>query len=162
MIAASAMSQAPPRPFTPAQERFGTKVIKLMSALNVLTYRWTGGWLGGRFFGGAPVLLMTVKGRRTGEPHTVPLLYLQEGRDYVIVASKGGMSHHPLWYKNLEANPRVEVEVGRMRQTMRARRASVEEKAALWPKLVAMYSDYAVYQARTTRDIPVVILSPDA
>jgi deazaflavin-dependent oxidoreductase (nitroreductase family) len=155
------MSQAAPKPFTPAQERFGSVVIKLMSALNVLAYRWTGGWLGGRFFGGAPVLLMTVKGRRTGTPYVIPLLYLQQGRDYVIVASKGGMSHHPLWFKNLEANPRVEVEIGRTRQAMRARCASADEKAALWPKLVAMYKDYAVYQARTTRDIPVLILSPD-
>jgi deazaflavin-dependent oxidoreductase (nitroreductase family) len=103
---------------------------------------------------------MTVTGRRSGQPRTVPLLYLREGQDLVIVASKGGMSHHPLWYRNIEANPRVEIEIGRDRRWMLARRASADEKRMLWPKLVAMYSDFDDYQARTTRDIPVVILSP--
>jgi deazaflavin-dependent oxidoreductase (nitroreductase family) len=70
------------------------------------------------------------------------------------------MSHHPLWYLNLESNPRVEVEIGREKKPMVARRAGKEEKAALWPKLVAMYRSYDDYQARTERDIPVVILEP--
>jgi len=70
------------------------------------------------------------------------------------------MSHHPLWFKNLEAIPRVEVEVGTQKMAMTARRATDAEKAALWPKLVAMYASYADYQARTERDIPVVILAP--
>jgi deazaflavin-dependent oxidoreductase (nitroreductase family) len=155
-----AVSETRAKPFTPAQERFGTAVIKVMSALNVLAFRWTGGRLGGRFLRGAPVLLMTVTGRRSGQPRTVPLLYLRDGQNLVIVASKGGMSHHPLWYRNIEANPRVEIEIGRDRRWMLARRASADEKRMLWPKLVAMYSDFDDYQARTTRDIPVVILSP--
>jgi deazaflavin-dependent oxidoreductase (nitroreductase family) len=133
-----------------------------MSRANVWAYRLSGGWLGGRFLGGAPVLLLTTVGRRSGRPRTAPLLYLSEGDDLVVVASKGGMSHHPLWYKNLEANPRVEVEIGNQRRTMVARRASATEKTALWPRLVAMYRDYDAYQARTERDIPVVILSPTA
>jgi deazaflavin-dependent oxidoreductase (nitroreductase family) len=70
------------------------------------------------------------------------------------------MSRHPVWYLNLVANPEVEVEVGAERRKMRARRASAEEKAALWPRLVAIYPDYDVYQARTDREIPVVIASP--
>jgi len=78
----------------------------------------------------------------------------------VIVASKGGMSQHPVWYLNLEANPDVEVELGSTRRPMRARRASDEEKAKLWPRLVAMYRDYDDYQARTDRNIPVVVLEP--
>ena len=131
-----------------------------MSRANTWAYRLSGGWLGGRFPGGAPVLLLTTVGRRTGQPRTAPLLYLREGENFVVVASKGGMSHHPLWYKNLEANPRVEVEIGRERRTMVARRATASEKAAVWPRLVAMYRDYDTYQARTERDIPVVILSP--
>jgi deazaflavin-dependent oxidoreductase (nitroreductase family) len=154
------MSRAAPKPWTPGQERMGSAVIKVMSALNTWIYRLTGGWIGGRFFGGAPVLLLTTTGRKSGKPRVAPLLYLENGRDLVIVASKGGMSHHPLWYRNLEANPRVEVEIGSQRRTMTSRRASAAEKAALWPKLVAMYRDYDDYQARTTRDIPVVILSP--
>lgn len=133
-----------------------------MSRANVWAYRLSGGWLGGRFLGGAPVLLLTTVGRRSGQPRTAPLLYLSEGDDLVVVASKGGMSHHPLWYRNLEANPRVEVEIGNQRRTMVARPATATEKAALWPRLVAMYRDYDAYQARTERDIPVVILSPTA
>ncbi len=148
------------RPFTPGQEKLGTAVIRVMSRLNTWAYRASGGRLGGRFPGGAPVLLLTTIGRRSGQPQTAPLLYLEDGDGYVVVASKGGMSHHPLWYKNLEARPDVEIEVRRRKLPMRARRASAEEKAALWPRLVAMYPSYADYQARTTRDIPVVILSP--
>jgi deazaflavin-dependent oxidoreductase (nitroreductase family) len=135
-------------------------VIGLMSRANTWLYRTSGGWLGGRFFGGAPVLLLTTVGRRSGQPRTAPLLYLQDGDNLVLVASKGGMSHHPLWYKNLESNPRVEVEIGTERRPMLARRATPTEKAALWPRLVAMYGDYDTYQARTDREIPVVILSP--
>jgi deazaflavin-dependent oxidoreductase (nitroreductase family) len=131
-----------------------------MSRANVWAYRLSGGRLGGRFWGGAPVLLLTTVGRRSGAPRTAPLLYLPDGENLVVVASKGGMSHHPLWYKNLEANPRVEVEVGSERRTMVSRRATAAEKAALWPRLVAMYPEYESYQVRTERDIPVVILSP--
>jgi len=135
-------------------------VIKIMSALNTWAYRLTGGRLGGTFLRGAPVCLVVVTGRKTGRALTVPLLYLADGDDVIIVASKGGMAKHPLWYLNLEANPRCEVEIGRKKRTMVARRVSAEEKAALWPRLCAMYPDYAGYQARTTRDIPVLRLSP--
>jgi deazaflavin-dependent oxidoreductase (nitroreductase family) len=148
------------RPWTPTEERIGSVLVKVMSVLNVLVYRITGGWLGGTFLRGAPVCLVTVVGRKSGEPHTIPLLYLRDGDDVLIVASKGGMSKHPVWYLNLVANPRCEVEVGRDRRPMVARRVSAEEKAALWPRLCEMYPDYAGYQARTTRDIPVVRLSP--
>jgi deazaflavin-dependent oxidoreductase (nitroreductase family) len=154
------MSAKNVRPFTPRQEKIGSVVIRVMSRLNTWVYRASGGRIGGRFPGGAPVLLLTTVGRKSGRPQTAPLLYLKEGDDYVVVASKGGMSHNPLWFKNLEANPRVEVEVGGRAMAMTARRASDDEKTALWPKLVAMYPSYADYQARTARNIPVVILTP--
>ena len=104
--------------------------------------------------------LVTVKGKRSGTLRTVALLYLAAGDDVVLVASKGGMSHHPAWYHNMIANPDVEVQIGSTTRRMRARRASSAEKAALWPRLIAMYRDYDDYQARTTREIPVMILSP--
>jgi len=154
------MAEKKLRPWTKREEKIGSSVVKTMSVLNTWAYRLTGGRLGGKFVGGAPVLLLTTIGRRSGQPRTAPLLYLQEGESYVIVASKGGMSHHPLWYHNLQSNPEVEVEVGREKKRMVARRASKEEKATLWPKLVAMYKSYDDYQARTERDIPVVILEP--
>jgi len=87
---------------------------------------------------------------------------LAAGDDVVLVASKGGMSHHPAWYHNMMANPDVEVEIRGTTRRMRARQATDAEKAALWPQLVAMYRDYDTYQARTTRNIPVVILSASA
>lgn len=149
-------------PFTPTQERFGSVAVKVMSKVNTWIYRLTGGRVGGRFFGGAPVFLLTTIGRKSGEPRVAPLLYLDDGDRYVIVASKGGMSHHPLWYRNLVANPDVEVTIGTTTRRMTARTASPEEKEAYWPRLTAMYPDYASYQARTTRDIPVVVLSPRA
>jgi deazaflavin-dependent oxidoreductase (nitroreductase family) len=138
----------------------GHVVIRAMSALNTWAYRATGGRLGGRFLRGAPVLLLTTTGARTGQRRTAPLLYLRDGDRLVVVASKGGMSKHPLWYRNLLAHPEVEVEVGRERRTMVARTAGPEERAALWPRLVAMYRAYADYQARTPREIPVVVLEP--
>jgi len=149
------------RPFTPTEERIGTAVIRVMSALNTWIYRASGGRIGGRFRRGAPVLLLTTVGRKSKQRRTAPLLYLREGDTYVVVASKGGMSHHPDWFKNLMANPQVEIEVGRQKFPVRARQANEAEKAVLWPKLVTMYGDYANYQQRTTRQIPVVILTPE-
>lgn len=135
-------------------------MIRIMSALNVWAFRASKGRIGGRFLRGAPVLLLTATGRKSGQPRTTPLLYLRDGEKLVIVASKGGFSTHPVWYHNVAANPRVEVELAGERRSMRAQRASEAEKAALWPKLVAMYRDFDDYQARTDRDIPVVILTP--
>ena len=147
-------------PYTPTQEKLASVVVKWMTVVNTWIYRKTDGRLGGRFLRGAPVCLVTMKGRRSGQPRTVALLYLLDGDDVIIVASKGGMSKHPLWYLNLEANPDVEVQIGATTRSMRARRVPDEEKAALWPRLTAMYPDYDDYQARTTRDIPVLRLSP--
>lgn len=146
--------------FTRRQERVGNVVIKIMSSANTWLYRISRGRLGGRFLYGAPVLLLVTRGRRSGTPRTAPLLYLEDGDRFVVVASKGGMSHHPKWYLNLEADPNVEVELGAERRSMRARRATPEEKSALWPRLVKMYPPYDSYQARTDREIPVVLLEP--
>ena len=149
-----------PRPYTATEVAIANPIIRVMSRLNTWAYRATGGRLGGTFLRGAPVLLMTVVGRKTGRRLTVPLLYLRDGERLVIVASKGGMDDHPLWYLNLLANPDVDVQISTDERPMRARVADDAERAELWPKLVAMYRDYADYQARTTRQIPVVVLTP--
>lgn len=146
--------------WTPQQERIAHVFIRVMSALNIWAYRATGGKVGGRFLRGAPVCLLTMTGRKSGRRLTAPLIYLADGPRVVLVASKGGMAKNPLWYENLVANPRCEVEIGRDRRPMIARTASAGEKQALWPRLVAVYRDYDDYQARTERDIPVVILDP--
>jgi deazaflavin-dependent oxidoreductase (nitroreductase family) len=136
-------------------------LLKIMAGLHNALFRLSGGRIGGRFPGGAPVLLLTVKGRKTGKPRTAPLLYLADGERIVIVASKGGAPEDPLWYKNLVANPEVDVEVrGAPRKTMRAATGTDEQRNAYWPKLVSMYSGYAAYQKRTERRIPIVVLTP--
>lgn len=156
------MSDPQARPFTPAQERVGEVVVRAMSAANTWIFRASGGRLGNRFLRGAPVLLLTTVGARSGRRRTTPLIYLADGPDLVVVASKGGMSQHPAWYHNLIQNPEARVQIGPEVRAVQARRADAAEKAALWPRLLEIYPDYADYQARTQREIPVMILSPSA
>lgn len=151
---------AKPRPIRGVEKQIAEVAIWIMSRLNTWVFRATGGRLGNKFLRGAPVCLVTMRGRKTQQVRTVPLIYLEDGRDVVIVASKGGMDDHPLWYLNLKANPDAEVEIGTTRRRVRARTAAPEEKERLWPRLCAIYPDYADYQARTTRNIPVLILEP--
>lgn len=128
-------------------------------ALNVWLYRLSGGRVMGKM-GKAPILLLTTTGRKSGRSRTVPLLYLKDDGNFVIVASLGGAPKHPAWFLNLEVNQKVDLQVGKLRIACEARRAGAEDKARLWPRLVAIYPQYADYQKRTTRDIPVVIVSP--
>jgi deazaflavin-dependent oxidoreductase (nitroreductase family) len=107
---------------------------------------------------GTITLLLTTTGRRTGEERTTPLIYQPEGDAYLVVASKGGADEPPLWYRNLEANPEVKVQVRGDRFTARARTATPEEKPTLWRKMVATWPQYDEYQKKTNRDIPVVVL----
>ena len=153
------MTVSSPKPISESQEKLIKPLMRLMSAANVWLFRVSRGRLGNRF-SGAPVLLLMTRGRRSGRTRTAPLIYLQNGDDVVLVASKGGMPHHPLWYLNLTTNAEAEVEIGGGRSKRSARRASDQEKAALWPKLVEIYPPYDDYQARTERNIPVMILSP--
>jgi len=154
------MAKSTPRPLTRSEEKGLDVAVKAMSKLNVWLFRASGGRLGNKFMRGAPVLLLTTTGRKSGQPRTTPLIYLTDGDDVVIVASKAGSSFHPLWYLNLVADPAVEIEIGSEKRAMRAHTASAEEKQKLWPRLLDVYRDYDDYQARSPRDIPVVILSP--
>jgi F420H(2)-dependent quinone reductase len=129
-----------------------------MVRLNVVMYRLTGGRIGGSL-NGAPVLLLHHVGRKTGKERTSPLIYIRDGEDLVVVASKGGAPRDPLWWVNLKASPRTSVQVGGEHREVTARRASPEEKERLWPRLLEVWPDYESYQQRTDRDIPVVILS---
>lgn len=154
------MAQTTSRPFTPTEERIGSIVIRYTSRLNAWVYRRTGGKWFGTWLHGERIGLLTHRGRKSGQMHTSPLLYLEDGPRLVIVASKGGMSKHPLWYLNLTANPDCDFQIGSTSRPMRARTASPEDKQFYWPRIVALNGDFAGYQARTTRDIPVVILEP--
>lgn len=148
------------KPYTKTEMAIANPIIKAMSRLNTWAYRASGGRIGGKFLRGAPVMLLTTVGRKSGQRRTAPLLYLRDGEKIVCVASKGGMPNHPLWFRNLEANPNVEVQIGSEIIPMRAAIANNDEKAMHWPKLTAMYRDFDDYQARTERDIPVVVLTP--
>jgi deazaflavin-dependent oxidoreductase (nitroreductase family) len=104
------------------------------------------------------MLLLDHVGAKSGTKRTVPLLYIRDGDDVVIVASKGGYRKHPAWFHNLRANPDTTVQIGSARRPVHARVASPDERKRLWPKAVSAYGDYARYQERTDREIPLVIL----
>ena len=107
---------------------------------------------------GTHTLILTTKGRRSGEQRSTPLIYGQNGDDYLVVASQGGAPDHPDWYKNLHEDPEVEVQVKGDRFKARARTATPEEKPALWKIMTEQWPDYDAYQQKTEREIPVVVL----
>jgi deazaflavin-dependent oxidoreductase (nitroreductase family) len=133
--------------------------VRRLSSLHRVLYRLTGGLIGRRLVRN-DMLLLTTMGRSTGTAHTVPLLYLRDGENLVVIASFGGRDRHPAWYLNLVADPMVLAQVGGSQLALRARTASPEERAILWPRVVDAYDAYARYSGRTEREIPIVILEP--
>ena len=125
---------------------------------HVRAYRETNGELGHDWKRGSPVLLLTTTGSRSGEPRTTALIYGRSGDDYLLVASRGGAPEPPAWYRNLTERPEVDVQVLADRFKARARTATPEEKPAMWREMVGHWPDYDVYQQRTDREIPVVVL----
>jgi deazaflavin-dependent oxidoreductase (nitroreductase family) len=107
-----------------------------------------------------PALLLTTTGRKSGESFIFPLFYGKTGDGYIVVASKGGAPQHPGWYRNILANPDVDVQVGTAKMKARARTATGEERARLWEKALEFWPPYADYQLKTEREIPVVVLDP--
>lgn len=133
--------------------------VRRWSRLHAIVYRATGGLVGRRLVAN-PMLLLTTRGSRSGEEHTVPLLYLEDGSRLVVIASYGGRPHHPAWYRNLVKTPRVRVQIGGKRREMKARTATAKERALWWPTVLDAYDGYRTYQSRTDREIPVVFLDP--
>ena len=115
----------------------------------------------GHLWRGVHTLLLTTRGRKTGKLHRTALIYGQDGKNYLIVASNGGAPKHPNWYQNLVLNPKVEIQVGADKYTANARTATKEEKPRLWKIMAEIFPNYLDYQAKTTREIPVVIIEPD-
>lgn len=146
-------------PPVPRPGSLPAKAWNVITTLHVRAYRMTGGRVGGRTMG-VPTLLLEHVGRRSGRRRTTPLLYIRDGANLVIVASRGGSEATPAWYHNLRANPEVTVQVGSERRRVRARTAPPDERARLWPRVVEAYRDYETYQRRTDREIPVVVLEP--
>ncbi len=111
---------------------------------------------------GMPVVIVTNRGARSGRIHKTPVMRVEHGGRYAVVASKGGAPKNPLWYYNVRANPLVELQDGPHKQDMVAREVSGAERAEWWQRAVAAYPPYAEYQQRTTREIPVFVLEPAA
>ncbi|KZS63334.1 nitroreductase family deazaflavin-dependent oxidoreductase [Mycobacterium ostraviense] len=151
------MPKSPPKylnsPFTDV-------LIKWMSGLNTWMYRRNGGEGLGGTFQKIPVALLTTTGRKTGQPRVSPLYFMRDGQRVIVAASKGGAAKNPMWYLNLKANPKVQVQIKKDVLNLTARDATDEERAKYWQRLVDMYPTYEDYQSWTDRTIPIVVCEP--
>ncbi len=155
----------PPMPLSPKQvEGLNSKAvgtgIKWMSRANTWIFKKSGGKLGNKFLRGAEVGILTTTGRKSGEPRDSPLLFLQEGSRIVLVASQGGRATNPMWYLNIKANPNITFQTKKEKLDLVAREATDAERDEYWPKLDAMYPDFANYRSYTDRKIPILICDP--
>ena len=132
-------------------------LLKALFRWHTPIYRVTGGRVLGEIKG-APVLILTSIGRKSGKSRSRPLLYLAEEDTYVVVASNGGSPTYPAWYLNLRMNPIVIIQIGRRKFTVIAEIADPQDRARHWPKVAEMFSGYDTYQGRTGRKIPIVVL----
>lgn len=130
-----------------------------LSRLHTFVYRLTGGRIGRRLVRN-DMLLLTTRGAKTGREHSVPLLYLRDGETLAVIASWGGRPSNPQWFSNLMADPEAVVQVRSERWPVRARAATPEEREQWWPRVLAAYDGYRVYQSHTERVIPIVFLTP--
>lgn len=130
----------------------------LFGAEHVRRYLETDGEVGDRWRNDAPILILTTRGRRSGEERPKPLIFGEDDGRYVVVASKGGAQRHPDWYLNLRADPDVHVQVKADRFRARARTAEGEERARLWRRMAGIWPAYDDYRQKTEREIPVVVL----
>jgi deazaflavin-dependent oxidoreductase (nitroreductase family) len=131
----------------------------LLGDEHVRRYRETDGEVG-YVWNGAPTLLLTTTGRKSGASRTAPLIFGRDGDDLLVVASVGGSPKHPAWYLNLQSDPRASVQVKAERFDVEAHTASADEKPRLWKIVNEVWPNYDVYQSRTDRVIPVVVLTP--
>lgn len=129
-------------------------------AAHTKEYLESSGEKGHMWRNGAPTLLLTTTGKRSGKLRRTPLIYGRDGDNYLIVASKGGADAPPSWYLNLRANPDVDLQVGADHLRARARDAGPEEKPRLWATMARIWPDYDTYQTKTDRQIPVIVLEP--
>ena len=136
---------------------FMRPVVRAFTDLHVRLYRLTGGKAQVPQF---PTLLLTTRGRKTGKARTIPLVYVMDGDRFIIAAAYAGSDRNPTWWLNLRDAGEAEIQVMRAKTRVRAELATPQERAAFWPRLVAMYPYFVDYQARTEREIPVVVLRP--
>ncbi len=141
------------------ESRYTVPDISLIGAEHIERYRETEGKVG-YLWNGVPILLLTTTGRKTGEARTSALIFGRDGDDYLVVASAGGAPTHPHWYHNLRAQPAAEIQVKANNFAVTARTASAEEKPGLWKIMTDAWPNYDLYQSRTEREIPIVVLTP--
>lgn len=134
--------------------------IRGLSKAHLAVHRVTRGRVLGSV-AGMPVLLLTTTGRRSGKARTTPLTFFRDGTDLIVIASNGGADRPPDWWLNLRQTPRAVVRIGTDTMVVTARLASEQERERLWVVITATYAGYARYQERTTRRIPVVLLTPE-
>ena len=134
-------------------------LFRLSIRAHAVLYRLSGGRLGGAM-AGVPVLLLDTVGRRSGKARTTPLVYMRDGERFVVIGSAGGAAQHPAWVHNLRQAARATVTVGRKRFAMTAAEANGEERARLLADFTAIFPRFADYQRHTSRELPVVVLSP--
>lgn len=146
-------------PMTDKEFKTLRRFIKPYSALNSLFYKLSGGRLMGKFQGRS-VMLVTMKGAKTGKDRTIPLMHVPYGEGVIVVGSQGGAPKSPVWVKNLVADPNVLVQCGSKKMRLRARQVDDAEKARIWPICVEHYPAYDDYQKRTDRNIPVFVCEP--
>jgi deazaflavin-dependent oxidoreductase (nitroreductase family) len=140
--------------------RYSDYFFKWMSRINTYMYRRKNGAGLGGTFQNIPVALLTTTGRKSGQPRVSPLYFLRDGDRVVVAASRGGSDKNPMWYLNLKANPKVQVQIKSEVLDLIARDANEEERARYWPQLVEMYPTYEDYQSWTDRLIPLVVCEP--
>ena len=135
------------------------RLARLATGTHAAIYRASAGRVFGKM-AGQQLCLLTTTGRRSGQPRTTPLTSFPHGDGLVIVASNGGSDRYPAWYHNLTAHPEVTVQVGADVRTMTARTATAEERAEIWPRVIAQAKNFAGYEKKTSRVIPLVVLTP--
>lgn len=133
--------------------------FKILSRSHTFLYRLSGGKIG-KNMQGMPVLLLTTTGRKSGQPRTTTLVYVRDGDDYLLAASKGGADSHPAWYFNLEVEPEVGVQVGDQEFTASVTITEGEERTQLYERFKSLSDEYVKYEQMTQRTIPVVRLMP--
>ena len=133
--------------------------LALVGPEHVRRYQETNGEVG-YMWNGVPILLLTTTGRKSGQPRTNGLIHGRDGGHYLVVASMGGAPTHPNWYLNLQSRPEAEIQVRAQRMKVTARTAGDDEKPRLWKIMTDGWPNYDVYQTRTDRIIPLVVLTP--
>ncbi len=147
------MSEPPPNQTYPPAD------LSLLGEEHVRVYRETNGERG-YIWNGAPILLLTTRGRVSGEPRTIPIIYTAHGDNFILIASKGGSPTHPKWYLNILEDPSVQVQLKADQFEAVARTAQSPERERLWAEALKVWPKYDLYQSRTARQIPLVVIEP--